>query len=81
VIHEDRVIAPSQPVPPGSRFKGYEDVVTQDLILRAHVVRYRRERWLTPSGEHVVAPLPSGIKGHFGPELRRYALVQYHQGR
>ena len=81
VIHEDRVIAPSQPVPPGSRFKGYEDVVTQDLILRAHVVRYRRERWLTPSGEHVVAPLPSGIKGHFGPELRRYALVQYHQGQ
>jgi hypothetical protein len=34
-------------------------------------VRYRRERWLTPTGETLVAPLPAGIRGHFGPELRR----------
>jgi hypothetical protein len=81
IIHEDRVIPPSQPLPPGSRFKGTEDFVVQDLILRAHVVRYRRERWLTPSGESVVAPFPAGVDGHFGPELRRYVLVQYHQGQ
>jgi hypothetical protein len=30
------------------------------------VVRYRRERWLTPDGETIVAPLPGGISGHFG---------------
>src|SRR3954447_2824855 len=45
------------------------------------VVRYRRERWLTPDGETVVAPLPGGIRGHFGPELRRFVLMQYHQGQ
>jgi hypothetical protein len=28
-----------------------------------------------------VAPLPSGIRGHFGPELRRFVLMQYHQGQ
>jgi hypothetical protein len=28
-----------------------------------------------------VAPLPGGIRGHFGPELRRYVLMQYHQGQ
>lgn len=81
VIHEDRVITPGQPLPPGSRFKGTEDFVVQDLILRAHVVRYRRERWLTPTGESIVAPFPAGIDGHFGPELRRFVLVQYHQGQ
>jgi hypothetical protein len=33
-------------------------------VLTARVVRYRRERWLTPGGETIVAPLPSGIRGH-----------------
>jgi hypothetical protein len=28
-----------------------------------------------------VAPLPGGVDGHFGPELRRYVLAQYHQGQ
>jgi hypothetical protein len=81
VIHEDRVIPPSQPVPPGSRYKGTADVVVQDLVLCAHVIRYRRERWLTPSGETIIAPFPGTIHGHFGPELRRYVLMQYHQGQ
>jgi len=45
------------------------------------VVRYRRERWLTPEGETIVAPLPGGIRGHFGPELRRFVLMQHHQGQ
>jgi hypothetical protein len=50
-------------------------------VLRPHVVRLRRERWLTPDGRTVVAPMPAGIVGHFGPELRRFVLVQYHQGQ
>src|SRR3954464_12084244 len=68
-------------VPPGSRFKGYADFVVQDLVLRACCIRYRRERWLTPDGQLVVAPLPSGVDRHFGPELRRFVLAQYHQGQ
>ena len=67
--------------PTGSQFKGYEPYQVQELVLTARVVRYRRERWLTPQGETIVAPLPSGIRGHFGPELRRFVLMQYHQGQ
>jgi uncharacterized small protein (DUF1192 family) len=62
-------------VPKGSQFKGYEPYQVQDLILTARVVHYRRERWLTPSGETIVAPLPDGIRGHFGPELQRFVLM------
>ncbi len=68
-------------VPPGSRFKGYEDVLVRDLCLSAEVVRYRRERWLLPSGKTVVAPLPAGIVGGFGPELRRFVLALHAQGQ
>jgi hypothetical protein len=49
--------------------------------LRVRAIRYRRERWVTPDGRTVIAPLPAGVTGHFGPELRRFVLAQYHQGQ
>ena len=76
---EDQILKAE--VPPGSRFKGYEEFVAQELELRVRAIRYRRERWLTPDGRTVIAPLPPGVNGHFGPELRRFVLMQYHQGQ
>src|SRR4051794_4539024 len=67
--------------PPGSRRKGYEPYTVQDLVLSSRVVRYRRERWVTPDGRELVAPLPPEEAGHFGPGVVRYVLMQHVQGQ
>jgi hypothetical protein len=68
-------------VPAGSRFKGYKTVVRRDLVLVAEVVRYKRERWVTPEGQTIIAPLPVGISGGFGPGVRRFCLALHTQGQ
>jgi hypothetical protein len=79
-IDEERTVTVAAP-PRGSRFKGYTSFVVQDLVIRQHVVNFRCERWQTPDGDMMTAPLPAGIDGHFGPQLRRFVLAQYHQGQ
>src|SRR3712207_3177638 len=60
--------------PPGSRSKGYRDILVRELRLSAEVVRYRRERWLTPAVGTALAPLPAGIVGGLGAGVRGFLL-------
>jgi hypothetical protein len=76
---EEKIVTTA--VPPGSRFKGYEPFLVQDLVISVRATVYQRERWITPDGRTILAPLPEGTAGHFGPELRRFVLMQYHQGQ
>src|SRR4030042_4730142 len=43
-IHETKVIKPDG-IPEGSEFKGYQNYTVQGLMIKAHNVVYRLERW------------------------------------
>lgn len=73
-------ILPINP-PAGSRFKGYRTCMVRDLVLMAEIVRYRRECWITPEGRAVLAPLPAGVVGGYGANLRRICLMLHTQGQ
>ena len=65
-------------LPPDAEFKGYDEVVVQDLIIRTDNVLFRKEVFYAPStNQSYRAPLPAGYTGEFGPGIKALALVLY----
>jgi Transposase IS66 family len=69
-------------LPPDAVFKGYEDVVVQDVIFRTDNSLFHKEKFYSPS-QHTtfLASLPQGYRGQFGPGIKSLALVLYFGGQ
>ena len=66
-------------LPADAQFKGYEDVVVQDLVIQTDNILFHKEKYYSPSAQKTyLADLPVGYAGQFGPGLKALALVQYH---
>ncbi len=66
-------------LPPDAEFKGYEDVVVQELRVGTDNVKFRKEKYYASStGQTYLAPLPAGYRGEFGPNLKSLCLLFSH---
>ena len=63
-------------LPADAEFKGYEDVIVQDIKVETDNVRFRKEKYYSPSeGKSYLAEMPVGYKGQFGPRLKAWVVV------
>jgi len=78
VVHDEKIIQPDS-LPDNSCFKGYRDILVQDLVIQPHTTRYRLAQYETPNGTYISGQLPGGIRGkHWGSTLHSFILYQYH---
>ena len=61
------------------RESGYEDVIMQDIEFRTENIRFRKEKYYSPSQKRTyLAALPMGYSGQFGPRVRAWVLALYY---
>jgi hypothetical protein len=81
-IHREQTLEVDKTsLPPDAKFKGYEDVVVQDVIFRADNVCFHKEKfWANSTSQTYLAELPRGYEGQFGPGLKALTLALYFGG-
>ena len=66
-------------IPEGSLFKGFREVVIQNIKFESFNTCYRLAQYETPDGSYVSGQLPDGLNGcHFGNDLISFILYQYY---
>jgi hypothetical protein len=76
---DQRVQVKAENVPQGSVFKGYQEYIVQDIIIKPNNTCLARKRWQTPDGTYVIAPPPKEVSvRHFGSTLISFILYQYY---
>ena len=66
-------------LPADAQFKGYEEVVVQDLRIGTDNVKFIKEKYYSPStGKTYLAPLPEGYSGEYGPNVKSMSLLYSH---
>ena len=81
-VDREKILEYSQgELPLDSEFKGYEEVIVQDILLKTDNVLFRKHKYYSPSeGKTYLAPLPSGYDGEFGPGVKALVMSLYYGG-
>ena len=66
-------------LPKDAQFKGYQDVVVQDILLRTDNILFHKQKYYSASTRKTyMAELPRGYEGQFGPGIKAMTLVFYY---
>jgi regulator of replication initiation timing len=72
---------PWSKLPADAQFKGYEQVIIQDISLKTDNVLFRKEKYYSPSeGKTYLVSLPPGYDGEFGPGIKALVMSLYYGG-
>lgn len=72
-LHVERALLPAD-----AEFKGYDEVLVQDLVICTDNILFRKEKFYSPSlTKSYLAEMPPGYHGEFGPGIHALALVFY----
>jgi hypothetical protein len=81
VDRQEIVTYPKEKLPPDAEFKGYEEVIIQDILLKTDNVLFRKQKYYSPqTGKTYLASLPSGYDGEFGPGIKALVISLYYGG-
>ena len=79
IDREEVVKVSAEALPKDAEFKGYVDVVVQDIVLKTDNVLFHKEKYYSASErQSYVAEMPPGYSGQFGPGVQALALVMYY---
>jgi hypothetical protein len=66
-------------LPDDAEFKGYQDVVVQEIIIKTDNVKYKKEIYYSPSQKKTyMGKLPPEVKGDFGPGVKSMVCTLKH---
>lgn len=69
-------------LPADARFKGYDSIIIQGIVIEADNVEFKREVYYSPSEKkRYLAPLPAGYQGEFSPELKAWILSLHYESQ
>jgi hypothetical protein len=70
IDREEKCAVNTEQLPEDALFKGYEDKVVQDLIIKTDNVRFNREKYYSPSMNKTwLGKVPVGYEGDYGPHI------------
>lgn len=79
IDREEILEYPLRLLPADAQFKGYEEVIVQDITLTTDNVLFRKQKYYSPSvGKTYLAELPRGYEGEFGPGIKTLVISLYY---
>ena len=79
-IDQEQVVEVDPSVlPKDAKFKGYQDVVVQDILLRTNNILFHKQKYYSASTRKTyLGELPRRYEGQFGPGIKALTLVFYY---